>query len=67
MRKKKGGGNRHLMSVTEDGADDGDDISLGGEVLHPQHPLELLHYDDHGRAAHEPGDRRPRQEINYQP
>jgi hypothetical protein len=55
----------HLMSVMEDGADDGDDIGLGREMLHPQKPLELLHYDDHGGAAHEPGDGRPRQEIHY--
>ena len=55
------------MSVFEDGAYDGDEVGLGGEVLHPQKPLELLHYDDHRRAAHEPRDRRPRQEIHYQP
>jgi len=57
----------HLVPVMEDGAHDGDEVCLGREVLHPQHPLELLHNDDRRRAAHEPGDRRPRQEIHYQP
>ena len=51
----------------EDGADDGYEIGLGGEMFHPEKPLELLHYDDHGRAAHEAGDGGPRQEIHYQP
>jgi hypothetical protein len=54
----------HLVPVMEDGVYDGDDVGLGREVLHPQHPLELLHDDDGGGAAHEPGDRRPRQEIH---
>ena len=55
----------HLVPVMVGGVQDGDDVCLGGEVLHPQEALELLQYDDHRRAAHEPGDRRPREEIHY--
>lgn len=56
-----------LVLVAEDGFHDGDEVGLGREVVHPEHPLELLQDDDGGRAAHEPGDGGVRQEIHYQP
>jgi hypothetical protein len=56
-----------LVPETEDGFHDGDEVGLGREVLHPEHPLELLQDDDGRRAAHEPGDGRTRQEIHYEP
>ncbi|BAS72968.1 Os01g0593900 [Oryza sativa Japonica Group] len=57
----------HLVRVVEDVAEDGDDVGLGGEVRHAEEALELLQHDYDRRAAHEPGDRRPRHEIHQDP
>ena len=52
------------MSLGEDGVHDGDDVGGGGEVLEAQDDLELLEAHHRGRAAHEPHDRRVRQEVH---
>ena len=55
------------MSLGEDGVHDGDDVGGGGEALEAQDALELLEAHHRGRAAHEPHDRRVRQEVHDEP
>lgn len=54
----------YLVRLGEDGLHDGDDVGGGGEAVEAQHALELLQDDHRRRAAHEPDDRRVRQQVH---
>lgn len=54
----------YLVCLGEDGLQDGDDVGGGGEADEAQDALELLQAHHRRRAAHEPHDRRVRQEVH---
>lgn len=58
---------RPLVVVLEDGVHHLDEPHLRREMDDPQQSLELLQRNDDRRAAHEPRQRRLRQEIHDEP